>query len=162
QRPEVRWCRKQDHVDGFDHALIGVEPGEATLLRHVDLPRRRFVALEQRQAPLQPVLKSVAHRDELHVGIRLQRLERGARAAPAASDEADAEQVRSGRVSAAPDPQTRGGGSGGECGGGITEKAAARGRWRRGRWGHVGLLEKAKRNYTGGARLSQRLIGPAP
>jgi hypothetical protein len=82
---------RQDHevdVGQREQLLVAVEAAEDAVVGHIGALGVRF--LERVAHALRLLEVDVAHRDELHVGIRGQRVVRGARAAASAADESDA------------------------------------------------------------------------
>ena len=71
--------------------LVGVQPHEALL--GSDFHLVRMLLLQALQALLQLILERVAHRGQDDVLVGIERLAGGAGAAPAATDQADAERV---------------------------------------------------------------------
>ena len=91
QRTEARRRREKHHIHAaVDHFLIRVEAVEFPLLGHVKLVRLLLeLRLQHLQRRVNLVAENIAHRPQLHVAVRLERLRCRARAAPAAADEAD-------------------------------------------------------------------------
>ena len=94
----MRGGRQQDHVHtAREDPLVGIESDETILLRHGDLARDRLLSLESPQALLQAIGERVSHRDQLHVGIRPQRLVRRSGSAPSTPDQPHPQRLGPGR-----------------------------------------------------------------
>jgi len=73
----MRRSAQQDDVAGLDHMAVGIDADKPALQRHVNPLRHATVvqhAFQAVEALLQPIAKSIAHRDEANVRPRLERL----------------------------------------------------------------------------------------
>ncbi len=112
RRPEVRRLGQQHHVHvGLDEFVAGVQPHEAVVRRNV-----HFVAhllLDGLQTALQTIREGIGHRHKFAVLVGTQGIHGGAGAAPAATDQADLEQIVARGVGAAANRQAAGQHAGG-------------------------------------------------
>jgi hypothetical protein len=117
---EVRAGRNHHriHAAGEDF-LIRVEPDEAMVILHLDLVRLGLGKLLA--AGFDPLFEDIRHRNQADIFARVHRIAGRLRAASAAADEADLDDIAAGGMTECDPARERGGGS---------EKIAARGKWR--------------------------------
>jgi hypothetical protein len=84
----MRWRGQHDHVNAACQDLfVGIETGEAALVFDVYLVLNRLIGFKLLQARLQTIGKRIAHRNQLHMRVRVQGLRGSSRSAAATTDE---------------------------------------------------------------------------
>src|SRR6516162_3118625 len=99
RRPEVEGAkvgrRREDYdINGTgEDLLVGIPTDEAMIFLHVYFLCNGFLVSQFRKAALKMVGKEIPHGNQFNVWIRTESLRGGARAPPAAADQADAQRV---------------------------------------------------------------------